>query len=414
MRIRQWNENRNAWTITLSFLIMLCSLSVASAQGKPAKQAESTAYNFVAGTQAIGGRYQFTKDPMLVEAANAILMLGSNTIKFSLAPDKTEPLRPRSLTEYARDASSVKRVLTMPFRYYLLWVYPFSTEGNRFQPDSLPNEYQEIYDLTCHLLKTYNKTEKTFYLGNWEGDWHLTHTNPDNVPTNKEIRDMIAWVNIRQKAVDAAKRDTPHDHVQVYYYLEVNRVVDAIKGKLRLTNTVLPHTPVDFVSYSSYDALDDNTGSQLIRSLDYISSKLPPKKGIIGKRVFIGEYGFPARRYSPQEQNVRSCRVLSTALAWGCPFALYWELYNNEVEDGKQVGFWMIDDKQVKQPIYETHRRFYAWAQRYLANFNQKQRRSPTREEFGKAAVTWLDQTPNSPSEGFWRNLINPLLLPAL
>ena len=397
MRTRRLYENRHAWETIFACLLVLCSPPSAQAQQKLASQAECTAYNFVAGTQAIGGSYQFTQAPMLVEAAQAILKLGSNTIKFSLTPDKAAPHQSRNLTEIARDASSVKTVLKMPFRYYLLWVYPLSTQTNRFQPDSLSNEYQEIYDLTCYLLKTYNKTGKTFYLGNWEGDWHLTHTNPNYVPTEEEVRNMIAWVATRQKAVDAAKHDTSHADVQVYYYLEVNRVVDAMEGKVRLTNAVLPHTPVDYVSYSAYDALNDDTGSHLIRSLDYIASKLPPKAGMSGKRVFLGEYGFPARQYPPQEQNARSCRVLRTALAWGCPFALYWEFYNNEVENGKQVGFWMIDDKQVKQPIYETHRQFYAWAQRYLADYTQKQRRLPTREEFGKAAVAWLDQTRNSP-----------------
>lgn len=367
-------------------------VSSAFSQRKQTGEPDPAAYNFVAGTQAIGGSYQFTKAPMLVEAARVIRELGSNIIKFKLEPDKREALKPNGLVDIARDAASVKTVLEMPFRYYLIWAYPLSTEANRFQPASLPNEYREIYELASYLLKTYNRSGKTFYLGNWEGDWHLTHLDPNHVPTDEEVRNMIAWVTIRQKAVDAAKRDTPHDQVQVYHYLEVNRVVDAMEGKIRLTNAVLPHAPVDFISYSAYDALNDATGKHLIRCLDYISSKLPPKKGISGKRVFIGEYGFPARAYSPQAQNTRSCRVLSTALSWGCPFALYWELYNNEVENGKQVGFWMIDDKQIKQPIYETHRRFYIWAQRHLADFKQKQRRLPTGEEFGRAATAWLDR----------------------
>ncbi len=397
MRTRQLYASGSAWGSILTLLLVVCALSPAFSQQKQTSKTQYTAYNVAAGTQAIGGSYQFTHTPMLVEAAHAILALGSNTIKFALVPDKSEPLTPHRLTEIARDTSSIKIVLNLPFSYYLLWVYPVSTESNRFQPDSLPNEYQEVYDLTCYLLKTFNKTEKTFYLGNWEGDWHLTHTNPNYVPTEEEVRNMIAWVNIRQKAVDAAKRDTPHQSVQVYYYLEVNRVVDAMEGKVRLTNAVLPHTPVDFVSYSAYDALTDDTGINLTRSLDYIASKLPHKDGITGKRVFIGEYGFPAHTYTPQEQNARSCRVLRSALAWGCPFALYWELYNNEVQDGKQVGFWMIDDHQVKQPIYETHRRFYSWSKQYLTEFTQKQGHLPTREEFGKAAVTWLDQNQTSP-----------------
>lgn len=350
-------------------------------------------YNVTAGTQAIGGSYQFTPAPMLVEAANVIRQTGSNILKFSLVADRKERLTPRSLRETARDSPSVQTVFKLPFTYYLLWAYPVSTEANRFLPASLTAEYREIYDLTRYLLKAYNKTGKSFYLGNWEGDWHLTHTDPKYLPTDREVRQMIAWVNMRQKAVDDARRETPHEQVHVYYYLEVNRVVDAIEGKVRLANAVLPHTPVDFVSYSAYDALGDTTGKSLIRALDYIAANLPAKKSLPGRRVFIGEYGFPARDYSPQEQNDRSCGVLRTALEWGCPFALYWQLYNNEIEDGKQVGFWLIDDKQVKQPVYETHRRFYSWSKPYLAEFEKKHRRLPSRTEFGKAAVAWLDQS---------------------
>jgi hypothetical protein len=171
-------------------------------------------------------------------------------------------------------------------------------------------------------------------------------------------------------------------------------VADAMGGKVRLTNSVLPHAPVDFVSYSAYDAINGDNGGiekSLTRSLDYIASKLPQKEGAAGKRVFIGEYGFPTRDCSPGEQNTRSCRVLRTALKWGCPFALYWELYNNEVQDGKQAGFWMIDDHQVKQPIYATHQRFYSWTHRYLDDFKKGKGRLPTRTEFASASVAWLD-----------------------
>lgn len=397
MRTSRLNSPRRFCGTVLALLIALLSLSPAFAQKQKSTQHGADAYNFVVGTQATGGSYQFTGSPMLVEAAHAILEMGSNTIKFALAPDKREPLKLHNLTEIARDAPSIKTLLKLPFSDYLLWAYPVSTESNRFQPDSLPSEYREIYDLTCYLLKACNGTGKTFYLGNWEGDWHLTHTDPHHVPTAQEVENMIAWVNIRQKAVDAAKRDTPHQHVQVYYYLEVNLVVDAMEGKVRLTNSVLPHTPVDFVSYSAYDAINSSAAIDLVRSLDYIASKLPQKSGIRGKRVFIGEYGFPAQRYSPQEQNARSCRVMRAGLAWGCPFVLYWELYNNELQDGKQTGFWMIDDHQVKQPIYETHQRFYSWAKPYVVEFTLERGRLPTQAEFDKAAVAWLDQDMSSP-----------------
>ena len=386
--------------LSLASIAALLLLLPAAAQEKIKAISATDAYNCVLGTQAIGGRYQFTDEPPLVEAARAILGMGSNTIKFSLDSDKRDGLQPKSLTEAVRDARSVSTVLNLPFSNYLLWAYPISSKSNRFRPDSLPGEYKEMYDLTRYLLQTYAGTGKSFYLGNWEGDWHLTHLKPDYVPTDEEVQNMTAWISARQKAVDDARRDTPALNVHVYCYLEVNRVVDAMQGKIRLTNAVLPKTNVDFVSYSSYDSLGGNIEANLPKALDYIQDHLPPKTGISGKRVFIGEYGFAALGRSPADQDALSRRVMRSGLAWGCPFVLYWEMFNNEVTpDGKQKGFWLIDDHGAKQPVYLTHQRFYEQAHRYVADFQKTHHRLPTREEFSAWAIRWLNNPPE-PSVG--------------
>ena len=54
----------------------------------------------------------------------------------------------------------------------------------------------------------------------------------------------------------------------------------------------------------------------------------------------------------PQEPDNLSRRVMRAGLEWGCPFVLYWEMYNNEVRDGRQRGFWLIDNEGRKQPVY--------------------------------------------------------------
>jgi hypothetical protein len=350
-------------------------------------------YNYVVGTQTFDPAYHFTNESKLVETARAILEMGSNTIKFKLKTDKlangTSAWNPKNLMEIAHLDPSFKTVFNLPFANYIIWVYAISSEHMLFHQESLNGEYQEIYNLTRYLLTAYNGTNKTFYLGNWEGDWHLLNDNPNYVPTQKEFHDMTAWFNTRQKAVDDAKRDTPFHGVNVFYYLEVNRVQDAIQGKSRLTNDILPKTNVDFVSYSSYDSLD--TEEKLKKALDYIQSNLAHKPGISGKRIFIGEYGFPSISHTPQKQEELSRRVMRVGLEWGCPFVLYWEIYNNEVDkDGKQKGFWMIDNKNVKQPVYNTHHRFYEWARQYVMDFKYKEGRVPTRDEFGIKAVSWL------------------------
>jgi hypothetical protein len=160
-----------------------------------------------------------------------------------------------------------------------------------------------------------------------------------------------------------------------------------------MANEVIPHTQIDFVSYSSHETSNGkDAGTEVPKALDYLESKLPPKPAIQGKRVWIGEYGYPACRYSPQDQAARSRQLMKTALQWGCPLVLYWEMYNNEVDkDGKQRGFWLIDDKGVKQPLYYLHQRFLQWTRGYVANFAKSTRRLPTFDEYRKKAVEFLD-----------------------
>lgn len=373
-------------------LIMSCS-ALAAEGGKPAPKLDT--FNYAVGTQTFAAAYGFTNEPRLVETAKAILATGSNTIKFGMIEDKKAPKDAKisSLMELARDDPAHRQVLDMPFANYIVWAYPFCDVSwtKPLSEEDKAREYREIYEFACYLLKTYNGTGKAFYLGHWEGDWYL-HANyvPDSdVPTEK-IQGMIDWLTARQKAVDDAKRRTAHHDVQVYNYAEANLVKIGIEGKSCMTNDVIPKVNLDFVSYSSYDTQEDP--ATLKAALDYIESKLPAKTGIPGKRVFIGEYGFPTCNVSPQVQDEKSRQVMRAGLDWGCPFVLYWEMYNNEVDkDGKQRGFWMIDDKNVKQPVYHTHQKLYAWARAYVADFTKRENRQPTFDEYRKEAARWLD-----------------------
>ena len=93
---------------------------------------------------------------------------------------------------------------------------------------------------------------------------------------------------------------------------------------------------------------------------------------------------------TPQAQDRRSRTVARAALEWGCPFVLYWEMYCNEKKDGRHRGFWLIDDRDRKQPIYHTHRRFLQRARRYVSDFQHRTGRTPTPEEYRKHVITFL------------------------
>lgn len=361
------------------------------------------AYNYVLGTQTIGAKYRFSRDDVLLETARAIREMGSNILKISVEENYTRQYlgierndRISTPVELVRDHPSYRAVLAMPFHYILLWVYPFRTGwwADGLSSSEREATYQQLYDLTAYLLKEFSGSGKTFYLGHWEGDWHL-HPNydPSKDPSDTAIQGMIDWLNARQEAIEDAKKAVRHRGVQVYGYTEVNLVQKALKGGKTLTNDVLPKTRVDFVSYSSYDSLNPDPTvlkSQLGAALDHIEKKLPPKRGIRSKRVFIGEYGFPRQFHTPEAQAELSKTVARVAVEWGCPFALYWQMYCNEVHDGKHRGFWLIDDAGAKQPVYRFHEDYYRSAKRAVADFHRRHRRLPNSDEFRDIALSRL------------------------
>ena len=371
-------------------------------------------FNYVIGTQTFSPSYQFTSEPALVETAEAIRDMGATVIKFEVSRryaqryEHGQPAKPSitSLTELVRDEPSYRKVLEMPFSYYVLWAHAFSMKGDKawrdgFSAQAQQREYREMYDFVAYLLKTYSGTGKTFYLGHWEGDGWLrgsVRIQDDVNVTPVAVQGMIDWLNTRQRAVDDAKRDTPHHNVEVWHYTEVNHVKVAMQGHPALVNKVLPQTTVDYVSYSSYDTARDP--AELKAALDFIESKLPTKSGIPGKRVWLGEYGFPSIRYSPAEQDRLSRQVMRVGLEWACPFVLYWEMYNNEVDqNGTQRGFWLIDDKGAKQPLYETHQSLYRWGKQFVASFTKSEGHAPDFDEYRKAALAFLAQLPATPEK---------------
>lgn len=358
---------------------------------------DADAFNYGLGTQTFKPLYQFTDKNKLVETAQAIQEMGSTTIKFFLGKgfdrQYSATLSPSitNLAAMAQNEPSCRAVLDMPFRHYILWTYCFTSPGwwaDGFSAAERQAEYTEIYDLTRYLLTHYASSGKRFYLGHWEGDWYLLPGyNASTTPSPTAIQGMRDWLNMRQKAVDDASRDTPHKGVDVFAYAEVNRVRDAMDGKQRVINAVIPFvTNLDFVSYSSYDMQDLNP-TNIIETLNYAESQIPTKKAsrISGKRLFIGEYGWGAE--PPDIQESRSRHYAQTLLGWGCPFILWWEMFNNEPDR----NFHLINPKGEKTANYFFHQHFLNAAKLWVAEFKQTNDRVPTAKEYQKWAVDLLN-----------------------
>lgn len=368
-------------------------------------------YNFVLGTNSLGSDYQFSNDTKIIEQAKQTRALGSNILKISITD--------RKLTEYGYNKNEAfdimdvlhfipdyDEVMKMDFKYYFFWVH--TATGIKWKENGIDKKeektlYKEMYALAKHLLKNYSGTGKTFFIGNWEGDWLLhPQMKKKSIPTPEAVANMTKWLQIRQRAIDDAKKEVKHENVNLYYYVEVNLVNKGIEGQTCLTRDVLPNVNPDFVSYSSYESSkkkDYETNKEwLLRALNYIESQLKPKENLpFERRVFIGEYGGHAFEDRPetfliQFNNVKD--IMQISLELDLPFALHWQMYNNEYrkKDGVSKNMSLINEKGEKMPVFFLHQNYYKAMNAYLKNYKEINGKYPNHEAFKVQALKVLDE----------------------
>ena len=397
-------------------VVMGASMISANALAKPAAmtpkeiEQEVSQYNYVLGTQAIGGKYQFSKNNALIEQANQIKNTGSNILKISLGKHsaKTYGFDNKATTatttlELIKNVKAYQQVFAMTkFKYYQAWVHTLTDA--RWQDGVSEQEaktlYNEMYELAEYFLTNYSDTNKVFMLGNWEGDW-LIHAkkNRESTPSDTVIKGMTDWLNIRQKAIDDAKKNVKHQGVELYHYVEVNLVKKAMTGKASVAHSVLPNTNVDLVSYSAYEAIKDSKKPSidairkpLTQIVNYLEGQLQPKSGISFKRrVFIGEYGYKANKNKPESvkfQFIKSKYVAQVAIELDLPFALIWQMYNNEYTDaGVSQEMSLIDESGDKRLLFYLHKTFAQKMKYFVAQSYKKTGKAPTDEAYKERSI---------------------------
>ena len=370
------------------------------------------AYNYVLGTQAIGGNYQFETGSRLLAQARQIRGLGSNLLKISLAEGAAERYgtaaaarKARTTLEYIEGSPELMQALDMDFTYYQAWVQSFTDAKWRdgVNMTEARQYYDEMYALTAWLLTRYSGTDKVFLLGNWEGDWQLLgRQDREAVPPQTAIDGMVALLKIRQLAVDNARAAVAHDRVAVYHYVELNLARKGMAGQPSVASSVLPQVNVDLVSYSAYEAIKQSPAPDLesIREpltqiIAYIEGQMQPKPGLpFARRVFIGEYGYHADRRKPltvKQQYMKSRFVMQTALELDLPFALIWQMYNNEYgEDGTSREMSLVGEDGRKRALYALHQTYLAQMSAFVADSCRDRGAEPTREEFKARAIQLL------------------------
>ncbi len=389
--------------ITLSFVVTAQNVTYD-------KQMPIEDYNFILGTQAIGNSYKFTNnESALIEQAKHIRGMGSNILKVSLGPKapKTygifnKDLKIDNTLDLFKAYPDFKKTFDMDFKYVFMWVHTLTKvqwkKGiNKSEEKIL---YDEMYEFASYLLKQYNNSGKTFMIGNWEGDWLLhTNYNRNMTPSQEHVDNMTKWFNIRQQAIDDAKKKVKHKNVHLYHYIELNLVLKGMDGKTCIANDILPNVDVDFISYSSYEAIKNRTyeekKSTLAGIFDYLEKQMKPKEGLpFKRRAFLGEYGYHANVNNPKsfdKQFAETKEIIQITFELELPFALHWQMYNNEYDKNKvSKQMSLINEQGMKVPLYYYHQNFYKKMNEYLIDYKKTNKNYPTEEVFNSKALEVL------------------------
>jgi hypothetical protein len=315
-------------------------------------QAAAVSAKFTAGVAHVAGDYGFTQNNFLVEGAQKISQLGSNSIFVYLTPWFRAQYPDKSTANWpAADPANVAQlaqtgpydqVFHLPFKTIVLTVYTFANKdylpGFAQSQQRQQAEQNEFYQLTKYLYSRFSGSGKTFILKNWEGDWVALggqgNSTTGNEPENN-IQDMIAWLKARQAGVTQARNEANDSSMAVLNGAEVNRVLDyAQQGLTRVINAVIPKVGADMVTYSSYDSTAIGQDAPTVQkafnqALQTIEKLAPDPMGLGNRRILISEYGL----YENQLAGGTSWRaqaILSTASQAGVYGAFLWNLYDNE------------------------------------------------------------------------------------
>ncbi|MEO0509807.1 MAG: hypothetical protein AAF065_08110 [Verrucomicrobiota bacterium] len=379
----------------------------------------------ILGSQQFGTQYSFGEAGIrALDYAYGTLAQGGRIAKFRLsnkydtADGFTQVAAIDSLTELVRDQPEIKEILDLPFTDYQFWVSTFAVadwtnqideSGGGLIASKRAEIYDEIYDLTVYLLETYSGTGKSFFLGNWEGDWKLAGPNrsdPTQIPATR-IAAQIDWANTRQKAIDDAKAATTHNDVNVWYYLEANKMDWAREGLPCIVNDVIPEMPkLDFISFSSYSIHKEDTQTAPVgrfhEDLDRLQALIDakPDNSIAGSRIIIGEYGF---QYNSgnfenfEEFASEHALTVRNYLSWQggtIRNILQWQFFNQSTaESGAAKEMSQIGPQNDVRPLYYMHENFIRRMRDWLADYYEAHGTLPSDRAYMDEAILQFDQT---------------------
>jgi hypothetical protein len=300
-------------------------------------------------------RYSVGPEDQLTAGALRTLELGSRVLKlwFRTPLSRSFPLTTgwpeiQTLTELAQ-APLMRGVLDMPFTTFFLSCDAVGVPDGWSRPQTpaeAEREAEEMQDLARYLLTTYAERDVTFVVQNWEGDWAVrAGFDKTAKPQPGALDGMVARLNNRQEAIERARLEVP-SRARVLQAAEVNLVFGGSHPSLAVTRAVFPQTRLDLYSYSAWETTAYDGGTRLLEALQLMRDNTQPSKAFGRDNVFIGEFGAQEVWLGKDEAAAIIRRTVDDALTFGCPYVLYWAMFDNEtiapINGVDYPGFWVL------------------------------------------------------------------------
>jgi hypothetical protein len=343
-------------------------------------------HNFILGTQQVGMadvlNISNKAGTFLTRSEN----LGTNIYKMSLSGDAASKYNLRAkgpsdttLTNFVTARPEINTIINhSKFKYYFFWTttHTVAQWGDGITRLDSVRIYKEMYNFVTYLFNTYGTKSKHIFIGNWEGDWEMAGSSTGEPVASAEKTGLYKrFMKIRSAAVLAARNSNGNasKNLKVYFYIEANKVFRDWAGTRCVSKDILPYVETDFISYSSYEAINRANYNGVRAALDSTINKMGGRQkkysGAYGmatstkKRVFIGEYGFQRGVISDAAINAQTLkykRVMKAAIDLNLHFALHWQMFNNVYINSVPQNMGLFaDDGVTKLPIWTVLNDYY-------------------------------------------------------
>ncbi|GGK27409.1 hypothetical protein GCM10007962_22050 [Yeosuana aromativorans] len=350
-------------------------------QFDPNKGVDVSQIKDIFGSSHIGGWYNFTDRPYLLEGLDYYKTFGATSIKTTLTTINGNMYNAYPFNHTWPTFQTLKEVaqheyIDSLFKRQHIKTHTFWTttkkqgdfkKGPDFNHATYLNEEQQFYDLTKYLLETYGTMDKKFVYQNWEGDWMLRgegvawESDPSLIPDDVDWRTegMARLFRARQRGTERARNEFSGQTAKVFYGIEFNKlwynksgsyITMMDNGTPSVLEDVISHTRVDFASWSAYDSAwtDSNNpvGHAMWKGLE-IARYFTTQTGDLSSNcpVQIGEFGInenPKYNSAVTESGIRSKygRYIGVALGLGIPNFYLWNFYCSGQQGGPDGFTW--------------------------------------------------------------------------